>query len=51
MVTILEKIKDIFNGQVVYKPKYCAKKEEPKVKEEGQKEEEKLEERREQPST
>lgn len=46
MPKILEKIKNFFSGKFVYKPKCCAKTEEPKPQQQEPKIEEKPEEQK-----
>ena len=50
MVKLVEKIKNIFSGKFVYKPKCSVKKEESKPQQEEPKAEERPEEQRQQPS-
>jgi len=50
MVRLIEKIKNIFSGKFVYKPKSSIKKEESKSQQEEPKAEEKPEEQKQQPS-
>lgn len=51
MVRLVEKIKNIFSGKFVYKPKCGVKKEESKSQQEEPKAEEKPEEQKQQSST